>query len=76
MRFSDLSIRNKLLVSAGALFSVSIIGVSLVGSMVMSSAAERAAEREAQALLTSYANEVNRRPYAIADRRADDRCRS
>ncbi|WP_067222059.1 methyl-accepting chemotaxis protein [Stappia indica] len=59
MRFSDLSIRNKLLVSAGALFSVSIIGVSLVGSMVMSSAAERAAEREAQALLTSYANEVS-----------------
>uniref|UniRef100_UPI000A6B1A1E cache domain-containing protein n=1 Tax=Stappia indica TaxID=538381 RepID=UPI000A6B1A1E len=59
MRFSDLSIRNKLLVSAGALFSVSIIGVSLIGSMVMSSAAERAAEREAQALLTSYANEVS-----------------
>ncbi|MBC2858931.1 methyl-accepting chemotaxis protein [Stappia sp. 28M-7] len=59
MRFSDLSIRNKLLVSAGALFSVSIIGVSLVGSMVMSSAAESAAEREAKALLTSYANEVS-----------------
>ncbi|WP_249695222.1 HAMP domain-containing protein, partial [Stappia sp. WLB 29] len=59
MRFSDLSIRNKLLVSAGALFSVSIIGVSLVGSMVMSSAAEKAAEREAQALLSSYANDVS-----------------
>jgi len=59
MRFSDLSIRNKLLVSAGILFSVSIIGVSLAGSMVMSSTAEGDARREAQALLSGYAADVS-----------------
>jgi methyl-accepting chemotaxis protein len=59
MRFSDLSIRNKLLVSAGALFFASMIGTSLTGSLVMSSAAERAAESEARALLDAYASEVS-----------------
>uniref|UniRef100_UPI003A9A6634 methyl-accepting chemotaxis protein n=1 Tax=Stappia sp. TaxID=1870903 RepID=UPI003A9A6634 len=59
MRFSDLSIRNKLLVSAGALFFAAMIGTSLTGSLVMSSAAEKAAESEARALLDAYASEVS-----------------
>lgn len=58
MRFADLSIRNKLLASAGILFLVSVAGVSLSGSMVMSSSVEVAAEREAEALLEGYASDV------------------
>ena len=59
MRFSDLSIRNKLLISAGALFFTSLIGVTLTGSIVMSSAAEKVANEEALALLDAYASDVS-----------------
>ncbi|WP_349359592.1 methyl-accepting chemotaxis protein [Stappia sp.] len=58
MRFSDLTIRNKLLLSAGALFFVSLAGVTLSGSFVMSSAMEKAARNEAGALLSAYAEDV------------------
>ena len=58
MRFADFSIRNKLLASAGILFLVSVAGVSLSGSLVMSSSVEVAAEREAEALLEGYASDV------------------
>lgn len=59
MRFSDLSIRNKLLISAGALFFTSLIGVTLTGSIVMSSAAEETALEEARTLLDAYAADVS-----------------
>ncbi|MHC5654415.1 methyl-accepting chemotaxis protein [Stappia sp. ICDLI1TA098] len=45
--------------SAGALLLFSLAGVSLSGSMAMTSAAEDASEREAQALLTGFAQDVN-----------------
>ncbi|GGE91388.1 methyl-accepting chemotaxis protein [Stappia taiwanensis] len=59
MRFSDLSIRNKLLLSAGALFLVSLLGVSLTGSVVMTSATRDLAHEQARALLEAYAEDVS-----------------
>ncbi|WP_029058582.1 methyl-accepting chemotaxis protein, partial [Stappia stellulata] len=59
MRFSDLSIRNKLLISAGALFFTSLIGVTLTGSIVMSNSAEETAMEQARTLLDAYSADVS-----------------
>ncbi len=59
MRFSDLSIRNKLLISAGALFTLSMMATTFMGAMVASNNAEREVLQQVDTQLHLYAEEVS-----------------
>ncbi|MDQ0317283.1 methyl-accepting chemotaxis protein [Amorphus orientalis] len=59
MRIVDLSIRNKLLLSAAALSLFSMIAVTLTGSLVMLSTASKDAENQARLMLSGYAGNVS-----------------
>ena len=55
MKFSDLSIRTKLVAGAGILFAASLAAVVLGGTSLMYDTASEEAEERARALMTSYA---------------------
>src|SRR5690606_1759276 len=59
MKFSNLSIRTKLVVGAGVMFAASICGIVVAGTTMMYSTAGHEAEARARALLGEYSQLVS-----------------